>query len=70
MRVENYTTHPPYKAKKILTTVNEKRARRRASPESSQPATPAAIATEIVNLALDSSATAAAVSEAQRPSLG
>ena len=43
---------------------------RRASSESSQPATPAAIAAEIVNLALDSSATAAAVSEAQRPSLG
>ena len=39
-------------------------------PESSQPATPAASAVEIVTLALDLSATAAAVAEAQRPSLG
>ena len=43
---------------------------RRAFPESSQPATPAANAAEIVTLALNLSATAAAVAEAQRPSLG
>ena len=43
---------------------------RRAFPESSQPATPAANATVIVTLALDLSATAAAVAEAQRSSLG
>ena len=43
---------------------------RRAFPESSQPATPAANAAEIVTLALDSSATAAAVAEAQRSSFG
>ena len=39
-------------------------------PESSQPATPAASAVEIVTLALDLSATAAAVAKAQRLSLG
>ena len=43
---------------------------RRAFPESSQPATIAVNATAIVTLALDLSATAAAVTEAQRPSLG
>ena len=44
--------------------------RRRAFPESSQLATPAGNAAEIVSLALDLPATAAAVAEAQRPSLG
>ena len=44
--------------------------RRRVFPESSQPATPAANAAETVILTLDSSATATAVAEAQRPSLG
>ena len=43
---------------------------RRAFPESSQPATSVANAAEIVTLALDLSATAATVAEAQRPSLG
>ena len=43
---------------------------RRAFPESSQPATSVANAAEIVTLALDLSATAAAVAEAQRPHLG
>ena len=43
---------------------------RRAFLESSQPATPAANAAEIVTLALDLAATAAAVAEARRPSLG
>ena len=43
---------------------------RRAFPESSQPVTPAANGAEIVTLALDLSATAAVVTEAQRPSLG
>ena len=43
---------------------------RRAFPESSQPATPAANAAEIVTLALDLSATAAAVADGQKPSLG
>ena len=43
---------------------------RRAFPVSSQPATPAANAAEIVTLALDLSATAAAVAGAQRPFLG
>ena len=44
--------------------------RRRAFPESSQPATPAANAVEIVTLALDLAASATSVAEAQRPSLG
>ena len=43
---------------------------RRAFLESSKPAAPAANAAEIVTLALDLSATAAAVAEAQSPSLG
>ena len=43
---------------------------RRAFLESSQPATPAANAAEIVTLAMNLSATATAVAEAQRPSLG
>ena len=42
----------------------------RAFPVSSQPATPAANAAEIVTLALDLPATAATVAETQRPFLG